>query len=92
MHRTTLETTGLSHWKGVHLHIFTCGTATTTKMIWITLFLNLIASSAVVSVGNLSFRSAVINVEMLSLNLKVFIYLVIKCDTCNICYEVFHSS
>lgn len=61
MHRTTLETT--VSLEGAHLHIFTCGTATKTKMIWITLFLNLLASSAVVSVGNISFLSAVINVE-----------------------------
>ncbi|CAM4668366.1 unnamed protein product [Leuciscus chuanchicus] len=44
MHRTTLETT--VSLEGAHLHIFTCGTATKTKMIWITLFLNLLASSA----------------------------------------------
>lgn len=52
-----------SHWKVHNLHILTCGTATKTKMIWIILFLNLLASSAEVSVGSLSFLSAVISVE-----------------------------
>ncbi len=52
VHKRTLEKTAVSL-EGAHLHTFTCGTAY-TKMIWITLFLHLLASSAVVSVVNFS--------------------------------------
>uniref|UniRef100_A0A8C1ISY3 Angiopoietin-like 5 n=1 Tax=Cyprinus carpio TaxID=7962 RepID=A0A8C1ISY3_CYPCA len=44
--KRTLEKTAISL-EGAHLHTITCGTATYTKMIWIPLFLHLLASSAV---------------------------------------------
>lgn len=66
--KRTLEKTAISL-EGSHLHTITCGTATYTKMIWIPLFLHLLASSAVVSVVSISFQSSVINVNIL-INLK----------------------